>query len=271
MKVGVSYNVWDGYEILEWSIKTIRPCVEYINVVMQEVSNWGNKLPENLESQREEILDRLVKQGYINEIIQFTPDLTRPVSSVWVNEMNKRQIGYDTCSKHGCTHYMSADADEIYKPSELNAAMQIIEEGNYDGAVCRYSDHYGDVNLRWGKQSGTWVPFIYKIDDNRKFKHCSINNEMKMNCDPTRQMPCKKLIKFDGRKIIHMRHMNMVRSTVEEIKIKYYNSTARCNNSKASSKIAKLEIRLEKYKKYLETGETEYELVNKVDNNWIIK
>ena len=48
MKLGVSYNVFDGEELLESSIKSIRSEVDYISVVYQTVSNFGNQCSEEL-------------------------------------------------------------------------------------------------------------------------------------------------------------------------------------------------------------------------------
>lgn len=48
MKVGISYNLFDGEELLESSIKSIRDNVDYISVVYQTVSNFGNPCSEDL-------------------------------------------------------------------------------------------------------------------------------------------------------------------------------------------------------------------------------
>ena len=48
MKLGVSYNLFDGEELLEGSIKQIRSEVDYISVVYQEVSNFGESCDKNL-------------------------------------------------------------------------------------------------------------------------------------------------------------------------------------------------------------------------------
>ena len=40
MKIGVSYNLFDGEELLESSIKSIRKNVDYISVVYQTISNF---------------------------------------------------------------------------------------------------------------------------------------------------------------------------------------------------------------------------------------
>ena len=55
MKVGVSYNLFDGEELLEDSIKSIRNNVDYISVVYQTVSNFGNPCSPNLMPVLEEL------------------------------------------------------------------------------------------------------------------------------------------------------------------------------------------------------------------------
>jgi len=48
MKLGISYNVFDGEELLESSIRQIRNQVDYVSVVYQKVSNFGKECNENL-------------------------------------------------------------------------------------------------------------------------------------------------------------------------------------------------------------------------------
>ena len=44
MKVGISYNLFDGEELLEASIKSVRDNVDYISIVYQTESNFGKNL-----------------------------------------------------------------------------------------------------------------------------------------------------------------------------------------------------------------------------------
>lgn len=263
MKLGVSYNLFDGHHLLEMSVKTIKPCVDYINVIAQNVSNHGNRLPEHLEKEGKRILERLWVEGYIDEVVYLEPSIQREPTQVWIHELQKRQKGYDLCKDNGCTHYMSMDADEFYKPEELEYAKQIIEENDYDGAICRARDYWGGMNrqrLGWG----TNVPIMYKIDGDRKFIHCSLEGRWKAKCDPTRQIPCENLHILDHEKIC-MHHMSNVRRSLEEIEIKMNNSSANCNYSEY-----KLNRRFEAFKEYQISGKTQYE-TNEVDNSyWII-
>jgi hypothetical protein len=66
MKVGISYNVFDGEELLENSIKSIRDNVDYVSVVYQTVSNFGNPCDDGLVP----LLEKLVKDGLVDEIFE---------------------------------------------------------------------------------------------------------------------------------------------------------------------------------------------------------
>ena len=43
MKLGVAYNIFDGEEMLIHSLRNLRPMVDYVCVVYQTTSNFGNK------------------------------------------------------------------------------------------------------------------------------------------------------------------------------------------------------------------------------------
>ncbi len=72
-KLGVSYNLFDGEDLLEGSIKSIRNHVDYINVVYQNVSNFGNKSETNLE----ELLKDLKTKGLIDDFVEYKPTLNK--------------------------------------------------------------------------------------------------------------------------------------------------------------------------------------------------
>ena len=55
MRLGVSYNIFDGEEVLEGCIKQIREQVDFISVVYQTKSNFGNPADANLVSLLDQI------------------------------------------------------------------------------------------------------------------------------------------------------------------------------------------------------------------------
>ena len=64
MKLGISYNLFDGEELLESSIKSVRNSTDHINVIYQKISNWGEPCSKNLE----DLLSDLVKRKLIDKI-----------------------------------------------------------------------------------------------------------------------------------------------------------------------------------------------------------
>ena len=66
-KWGVSYSLFDGEELLEPSILSIRDCVDYINVVYQKESWVGTPATENIEKAMS-IISKQVANGWIWEL-----------------------------------------------------------------------------------------------------------------------------------------------------------------------------------------------------------
>lgn len=84
MKLGISYNLFDGEELLEKSILSIRENVDYISVVFQMVSNLGDICNPNIKNQ----LIELKSKGLINDFYLYIPDLN---NSPHYNEITKRR------------------------------------------------------------------------------------------------------------------------------------------------------------------------------------
>ena len=72
MKLGISYNIFDGEELLEDSIKSIKNKVDYISVVYQEISNFGNPCNEGFSTT---LLEKLKSEGLIDELYKYRPQL----------------------------------------------------------------------------------------------------------------------------------------------------------------------------------------------------
>jgi hypothetical protein len=68
MKLGVSYIIFDGVELLESSILQIRNQVDWISVIYQDRSWFGDRAPASIKVE----LNRLVSKGLIDELIPFT-------------------------------------------------------------------------------------------------------------------------------------------------------------------------------------------------------
>ena len=213
MKLGVHYNLFDGSELLEFSIRSIRDCASYVCVIYQDVSNFGNQSKVDLKH----LLDDLKSKGLIDEYVKHEPIIGRGHQ----NEITKRQKGLDLCRKNGCSHHMTMDCDEFYKKEELLNTMSIIESDGYDTTACQMQTYYKTPEWALDPPETYYVPLIYKIDE-RRFE---MSKQWPVTADPTRKMLPKKFMAFT-RNIIEMHHFSYVRS---DIRSKLINSSASVN------------------------------------------
>ena len=209
MKLGASYNVFDGVELLEYSIKSIRDNVDFVVVVYQNISNFREK--KNYEP----LFQDLKQRGLIDKLVLFQPNFKK---SAAYNETEKRNIGLRECQSNGCTHLMSLDTDEFYFSDQLKYAKKVIEDGNYDSSACSLRIYYKYPEVRLVEKERLHVSLIMKIDG-RKFK----NSQWSVLVDPTRKMDAKKMKVFSGKEI-EMHHFQFVRRNLQ---MKFNNSTSK--------------------------------------------
>jgi len=215
MKLAAGYIVFDGLETLESSIKSIRNSVDLIIVSYQTVSWGGTKASPDLIP----TLESLKKRGLIDNLIEFT--MFRPTSLKSAGEvmnakkfeLNKRQGCLTLALKNNCTHYMSMDADEFYRESELINAKLYIEENKLDATAVHYINY---VTPTLHRGYSRWrVPFIYRITE--QTRHHVMQTHF-AGIDPTRGLiddSYRKAITFD-KSVITMHHMEMVRTNIVE-------------------------------------------------------
>ena len=188
MKLGAAYNLFDGEELLEASILSIKQNVDYVCVVYQETSNFGIKCNESLLP----CLFKLRNAGLIDELIPYIPktfsleekkqlvssratglDLggatPETISDTFFNEMTKREMGRLACEKAACTHFMSMDTDEFYLTNELFNLKQLVQKRGYEGVLAkmRYFFKYPECEL---------LP----LDEEEEFKAFEIAERLKL-------------------------------------------------------------------------------------------
>lgn len=217
MKIGVSYNLFDAEELLEGSIKCIRSEVDYISVVYQTISNFGNNCDKNLLP----LLESLKLKGLIDELVPYFPDIQK---GGHYNEITKRNIGLEHSKKNGCTHHMSMDSDEYYILDEFKKMKKVVFDGNYDSSACQLLTYYKEPNYIIDPPENYYVPLLYKIDKNSKYE---LGNRLPVLVDPTRSMTPGNC-KIFTREEIQMHHFSYVRKNIMR---KLQNSSAVVNFS----------------------------------------
>lgn len=216
MRLIAIYSIFDGEELLEFSIKSIKKSVDYVLVIYQTTSNFNVK-NENLEKK----IFELKKIGLIDEYLHFNPIPNNPLMS----EITKRNIGLEFAKNNNFTHFITIDCDEFYFEDEFNCAKNYIEENDIDSSVCWIQNYHKKPEYRViGKSEPFKVPFINKIYIETKL---ILGGSYFTNMvDPTRiTNTYKKYILFDE-DIIKMHHYTTIR---KDIRKKYESWTCRLN------------------------------------------
>ncbi len=233
MCLGVTYSVWDGEELLEASLRSIRKNTDYINVVWQ-VDSWsGKRCSEGLE----DLLKELKEKQLLDHYVLYTPQRTTAAR----NEKIKRQVGVDDLKKNQCTHFLIMDVDEFYIADELRRAKSFIVEHQIEHSACGFYNYAIQPTYRRVDVAPFSVQFISKLKESTQLgthnRYCII--------DPTR------LSDFTGMKVyyfntVQMHHMESIRNDLKE---KFMNSSAFQNNGDAL---------MEDYQSILEINDQNY-------------
>lgn len=215
MKIGVSYNLFDGEELLENSIKSIRENVDYISVVYQTESNFGNPCDEGLVP----LLEKLQNDGLIDELFLYKPTLNR---GGHYNEIRKRNLGLYISEGAGCTHHMAMDSDEFYTDEQFKFMKGEMLKGDFDSSACQMTTYYKDSKYRLDPKEEYYVTLPFKIRQGVEFVMGALYPVL---VDPTRRMEPGNYRIFT-REEIEMHHMSYVR---KDIRKKLQNSSASPN------------------------------------------
>jgi hypothetical protein len=215
MKLGISYNLFDCEELLEPSILAIRNNVDYISVVYQTVSNFGNPASEDLE----EILESLKYDKIIDDYIKYTPKSY----GGHFNELTKRNLGLELSKKKKCTHHLSLDSDEFYLSEQFDNAKKYIEQNNIDTSFLQMRTYYKDQIYQLDPPEDYYVSFIHKLEKDTQYV---FNGQSPVLVDPTRRPSGVFNYKIFSREDIEMHHMSGIR---DDYRKKLENSSANVN------------------------------------------
>ena len=222
MKLGIAYNAFDALELLEASIDTVRPLADFIVVIYQEVSNFGEPLSQRDRS----FLDALRQSGKVDLFYEYEPTVGR---GGHMNELAKRNLGKNLCKNEHCTHHMTMDVDELYVTEKLKYAIDQMATGNWDASACQMQTYWKSPSFVLDPPEEYYVPLIYTIDD-RMF---DLRNRWGIPTDPTRRLTSNRIRIFE-RHEIQMHHLSYVRL---DIGTKLRNSSASSNFSKKIDRI----------------------------------
>lgn len=196
--------VFDGEELLEFAIKSIRHVVDYVSVTYQSVSYFGNKVDESLL----DLLQRLQQEGLIDDLLYYETDLNIHHKQ---NELNLRNLGLTASKNAGCTHHISADVDEFYKPDELISVKNVMSNENYDFSMVTYITYYKNPTYLIIPHLKNLITFIHPVDN--KYE---INDLFPFKIEPTRRFTKYQKCKIFSMDEIVIHHMSFIRKDIRK-------------------------------------------------------
>lgn len=223
-KLGIAYNVFDGEELLPYSLQCVRDTAHYIVVVYQTTSNFGNKNKNLLP-----LLEQLQEQKLIDELVEYTPQLkmidesgnkVQKIGSI--NEQVKRNIGLEKCIENECGVFSSMDTDEMYLFEDYNKALKEFIDGGFDSSFCQMQTYYKRPDMIVSPPESYYVPLFYKISGKRKELRFDFIHDFNVYCDGTRMIKAG-FPKMFSRDEIEMHHFSYVRNSLDS---KVINSSA---------------------------------------------
>lgn len=211
-KLAAIWNIFDGEELLTYSVNQIKSEVDVRIAVIQTTSNRG------------ELYEPKFKYSLFDYVLQFEPN---PRKSPMENETDKRNMGIDFAKTLEASHYILLDCDELYITREFARLKKILESAEY--SACRMYTYYGIPTKRIEPIESYYVPFINKLTPLTKVGN---NRNYSALCDPTRKdmrlRNAKDLVLFNN-PVMH--HFSWVR---KDLARKLRNSTSEVYRTMAS-------------------------------------
>lgn len=148
-KLVVIYNVFDGEELLPYSVKEIKPHVDAIICVYQNVSNRGEQYQPTF------------KHSLFDYVIEYVPNLKMTASA---NEKRKRNFALSSAKElvSDMTHFVFLDCDEIYSSDDFKKAKEEVISTGVDASFCNMLTYYRKPTLVLNPPETYFVPFICK-------------------------------------------------------------------------------------------------------------
>lgn len=213
MKLAYCITVFNGWELLESAINSIKPFVDNVIICYQKTSNTGNFEPLNYERAKYYIGEKKV------DVINFEPNLRLHTKQI---EITKHQCMIDRAKMLGCSHFIMAATDHFYLEEELERAKQMVIKNNYDVTVTKMYTYYKNPEWQLTPIEDYYMPFICKLYPRTRVTNANypvlVDPSVKVNTHD-------RFYEFKQDEIM-MHHYSMIR---EDIRNKFDNAAASVN------------------------------------------
>lgn len=207
MKLAACYTVFNGVELLEHAINSVKDHVDEIIIAFQTVSNYGNKCEDILE-----FMDRFPDYNYF----VYDPDLKVDSKT---NEQRKHQQLIEYARICNCTHFFLSATDHFYKEDEILYAKNLVETTGVKTTYSKMVTYFKEPTLKLDPLESYYMPFICSTSVN-------IGNISPVLVDPACHLkPFSPFYIFKEDELL-MHHFSWIR---KDISNKLENSAAKIN------------------------------------------
>jgi molybdopterin-guanine dinucleotide biosynthesis protein A len=148
MKLAACYTVFNGVELLEHAINSVKDHVDEIIIGFQTVSNYGNECKDILD-----FMDRFPDYNYFN----YEPDLKVDSKT---NEKRKHQQLIEFARSKNCTHFFLSATDHFYKEDEILYAINVVLTTGVKTTYSKMITYFKEPTLRLEPLEEYYMPFI---------------------------------------------------------------------------------------------------------------
>jgi len=148
MRLAVCYTVFNGVELLEHAINSVKDHVDEIIIAYQVTSNYGNECKDVLE-----FIERFPDYTYLN----YEPDLTVDAKT---NEKRKHQKLIEFARICDCTHFFLSATDHFYKEDEILYAKNLVDTTGVKTTYSKMITYFKEPTLRLEPLETYYMPFI---------------------------------------------------------------------------------------------------------------
>lgn len=225
MKLISIINAWaDSVELLTPCLDNHLQFADAVMVVSGAMSNHGNKdeaVPELMKNILAVNSHTRIFYEHFEPFSKYTPG---------INEIAKRNYGINAALlKGGFTHFLMADADEFYIPSEMNAEKLRFTDHSLNGLVHPLKVYIKDATLC--TDDHTLVAGIHKLNYNVTCGNFNrypfaYDADGHAHIDPTRRLSYTTGIEMSK---VYMHHYSYVRKNID---MKIENSSANLRRSR---------------------------------------
>ena len=207
MKLAACYTVFNGVELLEHAINSVKDHVDEIIIGFQTVSNYGNECKDILD-----FMDRFPDYNYFN----YEPDLMVDSKT---NEKRKHQQLIEYARICNCTHFFLSATDHFYKEDEILYAINVVLTTGVKTTYSKMITYFKEPTLMLEPLEEYYMPFICSTSVN-------IGNISPVLVDPACSFrPFAPFYVFKEDEVL-MHHFSWIR---KDIRNKLENAAAKVN------------------------------------------